>query len=131
VQAAIASVIVAGAVLALRRGVATAWLLVIAYKLAVTVAFYGYARQAVSIGPAFFVLAAIAVDALRARLPRASAVGWCLVAVALACEVVHLATARDFVVAPARSDIQVMPATHWAPNAFEAFGDVVLTPRTG
>lgn len=51
--------LVIGGVACVVRRVGGVWLLIVAYKLIVTVMFYGYARQAASIGPALAVLAAI------------------------------------------------------------------------
>jgi hypothetical protein len=60
--------IATGAVLAVRRRVGGMWLLIILYKLIVTVLFYGYARQSASIAPAFFVLMALAIEYAGVRL---------------------------------------------------------------
>lgn len=51
-----------GALLCIIRRQGGIWLLIIVYKLIVTILFYGYARQAASILPAFFVLIAVAID---------------------------------------------------------------------
>lgn len=60
--------LVFGIVIAAMRKQAGIWLVIIAYKLIVTALFYGYARQAVSILPAFFIFMAIAFDMLIGRL---------------------------------------------------------------
>jgi hypothetical protein len=60
--------IVAGAVIARRHQVGRLCLLVLLYKLLVTVGFFGYARQAASIGPVLALLAALALDALAGKL---------------------------------------------------------------
>ncbi|MFM9995187.1 MAG: glycosyltransferase family 39 protein [Phycisphaerales bacterium] len=65
-RAAVTVAVLAGAVIALRRGRGGVWMIVIASKVAVTVLFFGYARQAVSILPAFLLLAAITIDAVAA-----------------------------------------------------------------
>ncbi len=65
------SAILVGAVTAVVRRCGGIWLLVIGYKLIVTMLFYGYARQAVSIGPAYYALAAIAVDLLLGAMGNA------------------------------------------------------------
>ncbi len=70
-QNALLALIVTGIVLALvRRMPVTPWLLIILYKLIVTLAFYGYARQGASIAPAFFVFIAIIADVLLSPLDR-------------------------------------------------------------
>lgn len=56
--------VLAGVIVAAVRRTGGVWTLVIGYKLIVTVLFYGYARQAVSILPAFYLFAAIFVDQL-------------------------------------------------------------------
>ncbi|MBI5863652.1 MAG: hypothetical protein HZB38_03915 [Planctomycetes bacterium] len=111
-----------GVYVAAKRRVGGLWLLVIAYKLAVTVAFFGYARQAVSIAPAFCLLAALAVDRLVRFLPARLAgprIGYGCVLMVLA---VMLATDLAIARRPAEMRIRgpARPATHWAPNAFES-----------
>jgi hypothetical protein len=118
-------------VLARRRG--AAWLIVIAYKLAVTVIFYGYARQAVSIAPAFAVFTAVAIDALLARWVRSPRVGASLgVAAVLALLVGDSAR----YLAPPRFDVRtrgmnakIEPAREWGADAFESSSALELTPR--
>lgn len=55
---------IAGAVACMRRRNGAVWLLIVVYKLLVALAFYGYARQAASILPAFFVLVALGFEAM-------------------------------------------------------------------
>jgi len=64
----------AGICLVRRRG--GVWILVIVYKLAIAAAFFGYARQAVSILPVFYVLVATALDTLLLRHVAKWFVGW-------------------------------------------------------
>ncbi len=54
----------AGLFVAIRRGTDEVWMVVLAYKVLVTLAFYGYVRQAVSILPVFFVFVALGIDGL-------------------------------------------------------------------
>jgi len=68
---------IAGAVACMRRRNGAVWLLIVVYKLLVALAFYGYARQAASILPAFFVLVALGFEAMLVapvsrRWPRVS-----------------------------------------------------------
>ena len=64
-QPIILILIATGVVLAfVRRIPVSLWLLIILYKLLITVAFYGYARQGASIAPAFYVFIAIALDTM-------------------------------------------------------------------
>lgn len=67
-RGAVTVAVLAGAIIAVRRRRAGLWLLVIASKIAVTILFFGYARQAVSILPAFLLLAAITIDGVVARM---------------------------------------------------------------
>lgn len=119
---------IAGLAVAARRRVAGLWVLVVAYKLCVTIAFFGYARQAASISPALFVLLALAVDPALAWLSRRRAwrlIGWSVLAAALtSLSVFDTWTAR----APAEMlvDGPARPAPRWAPNAFEAAGTIEL-----
>jgi hypothetical protein len=131
VELAVAAPMLAGLVVALRRRSAAVWLLAIAYKLAVTVAFYGYARQAVSVAPAFYVLAALALDALLARVSPSSArwLGWSVVCAALACDVAHFATAQPLVLEQSSSP-RVVQTPQWGAGAFESYDQLVLVPRT-
>lgn len=63
-KAAVILSIVAGVVVGAARRTGGVWMVIIIYKLIVTALFYGYARQAVSILPAFFFFAALFVDQL-------------------------------------------------------------------
>lgn len=132
-QFAVVVAILAGCVIALRRRAGALWLVVIANKLAITVAFYGYARQAVSIAPAFYVLAAIAIDAALARFERpvwrTRTVGLVLVVVALALEFASFVSPPSFEVVPTSADATSVPAPTLGAGAFECFHDVLLVPR--
>ena len=65
------AVITAGVILAVARRMPVAlWLLIILYKLIITLLFYGYARQGASIAPAFYVLMGIAIDSLLLQIDR-------------------------------------------------------------
>jgi hypothetical protein len=125
------ALVLGGAVVALRQRVAGVWLLVIASKLAVTILFYGYARQAASIQPAFQLLLALGVAALWARLgaPRLSSrVASLLVAALLALD---LWRALD----PPALDVggdpppRIAPGPPDMPGSFLSFDDLTLDPR--
>jgi hypothetical protein len=60
----VAGMLLIGCLEAAHRRIAGIWLLVILYKVIVTILFYGYARQAMSIQPAFYVLAALGLDGI-------------------------------------------------------------------
>ncbi len=119
---------IAGLIVAARRRVAGLWLLVVAYKLCVTVAYFGYARQAASISPAFFVVLALAVDPALAWLSTRRAwrlIGWA----AIAAGAISLGV-FDRWIAHAPAEMRVLglarPAPRWAPNAFEAADTIEL-----
>jgi Dolichyl-phosphate-mannose-protein mannosyltransferase len=132
----------AGVVVALRRKGGMALLVVVAYKLAVTVAFYGYARQAISISPVLFALTALAIDAAcsacsrRFAIPAAAGSG-----VRLATGVATLA-ALAFAAYDAWSppplvvkSLQVTPAIEpkpeWGEGAFETMDKLLFGPPSG
>lgn len=97
------------------------WLIVIVYKLIVTVFFFGYARQAVSISPAFFVLAAIAIDAALRWAPSGVAwrrTGWGIASVlAITIIAVDWHAARMPAAFRVRGPAQLAP--QWGAGAFE------------
>jgi len=105
-------------------------LVVLAYRLLVTVAFYGYARHAVSIGPVLFGLTGLAVQWLTDREPlrrRASA----LRTMAIGGAVILMGNALLWAWrAPAwlaqGPRIRATPA--WHPDAFEAVDAIALEP---
>jgi len=123
-----------GAVLARRTQLGRVLWIVVAYKLAITVAFYGYARQAASIEPVWRLFGAFAVDAVLVRvaphvLPSQIArrtLAWAF-AVALAIAAL-VDSARP--VALQASPLQVAPQRRpeWGPDAFECWAPVRLTP---
>jgi hypothetical protein len=131
----LAVVAVAGLVVAVRGRVATVWLLIIAYKVVVTVAFYGYARQAESILPAFAVVLSLGVDVVlggvvsaaghRVGWKQRAAAVWAVLAVALLGADVW-AWRRPVTMAPSGD---FTPATRWGGGAFESPSDIGLGPR--
>jgi hypothetical protein len=75
-QIVLLALITAGLILVLARRIPIAlWLLIILYKIIVTILFYGYARQGASIAPAFFILIAITIDSILLLVDR-RAPGW-------------------------------------------------------
>ena len=130
---ACAALIVAGARIARRREAGRLCLLVLLYKLLVTVAFFGYARQAASIGPVLAILAAVAIEALAGAFP-AGAWRWSrrpgAVLVAL---IVLVAVAADIHAArhPPAYDIHgpLRPAPDWGESAFSANAGIELRPQ--
>jgi hypothetical protein len=102
------------------------WMIVILYKVAVTLLFFGYARQAVSILPAFALFGAIAIDAaagwIARRAPSARtapiAGGFVLLVLAIADLSVLFTRAVPRIEGPTR------PAPRWAPDAFESVGRI-------
>ena len=116
-----------GAGLALRRRKGGVFALIVGYKLLVTIAFYGYARQAVAVLPAFVVFEALAVDAVAKFLPwRAQAfAGLVLVLLCVVRDAEHFA-ARESQRIQVKGVIR--PAPRWGPGAFESFHRLELIP---
>jgi hypothetical protein len=116
------AILAVGAICSLLRGVCRLWLIVIVFKLLVTLAFFGYARQAVSIAPAFCVLAALAIDELLRRLPAskvAQVAGYMVVAGLTA---LLFVTDSRTAFRPAEMSVRgpAQMAPRWGPGAFES-----------
>lgn len=131
-QTAMIVTFIVGACVAFGRRMTAPWLVIIAYKIAVTILFYGYARQAASIAPAFFVLTALAVDWVILKFapppppappanfkPRQTA-KWMITGLALlmilAIEIYAAITVNHFT---AHGNLN--PKTEWGDKAFQSF----------
>ncbi len=129
---AVASAILCGILLSWRRNFAALCLIVIAYKLAITVVYYGYARQAVSIEPVFFVFAGVAIDAALTRLccpPRvAIALGIPIAAALLTCDIVFFRGSHPVDI-HAQHPENVIQKPEWGPGAFETIEALEIIPR--
>ena len=121
-----------GLLVALRRGIGAEWGLWLAFKLLVTVAFYGYARQGATAQPALFFGLAVALDALLERVGPAQR--WlvrALLAVAVLAALADLAPwsrPRDLFATPAPG-VRFGPVPQAAEGAFGCSGDITLAPR--
>ncbi|MFM7296774.1 MAG: hypothetical protein ACKO4Q_06085 [Planctomycetota bacterium] len=121
-----------GLVLGLRRRIAADWILWLGFKLALTVAFYGYARQGATAQLACFVLVALSLDALIALLPD-HFLRWFvrpLVFVGLLASagvVRELFDTRRFDVRGV-DGARVVPAQQWGSGGFECQGALELAP---
>lgn len=110
----------AGICLLRRRG--GIWLLVIVYKLLITAAFFGYARQAVSILPVFYLFVAVALDELVLRhgapwfVGRLGRLKLFVLAVMLAFVLMNQAGRRIDYDVTGDAD----PAPQWGSGAFES-----------
>ena len=146
-EIACAGLILAGAVIARRSDAGRLCLLVLVYKLVVTVGFFGYARQAASIGPVLALLVALALDALAGKLGtaigrRGGAAGsltgalpgghrraWLLVG-----SVVALGVALDVQAArhPPAFDIHgpLRATPEWGESSFSSNAKIELRPQT-
>jgi hypothetical protein len=125
------------AVACTRRG-GWVWLAVLGYRVAVIVAFYGYARHAVAIAPALCALMALALDAawmaVRARTAwRAPAIvmrlgAGCAMAGLLAIAARTCWRAAPMMAQPAAPGGTINAAPQWGEDAYEAVDAIVLQP---
>ncbi len=65
----ILAMLAAGIISAVSRKMGAIWFLIIAYKIIIAIFFYGYARQAISILPAFYLFIALSIDEIARHLP--------------------------------------------------------------
>lgn len=114
----VVTVLLGGVARCIARRTGGVWLVVVLYKLFVTLAFYGYARQAVSISPALFALAAFAIDGslvaieTRVRAVRVPirALGWVLGALAFGASIAYaFDSARPQAVGEMRQNDDLVP----------------------
>jgi hypothetical protein len=114
------------------------WLVVLGYRVAVIVAFYGYARHAVAIAPALCALMALALDAawmaMRARMQwRAPAIAMRLCVGAAMAGLLAMAAwtcwhAPMMMARPAVPGGTITAAPQWGEDAYEAVDAIVLQP---
>ena len=108
-------------------------LVVVAYRLLVVLAFYGYARHAVSIGPVLFALTGLAVqwvlsrESLRSRRTFIRRTGLAAVAVLMVNAVIWSWRAPVWFAQGPR----IRPTPQWHPDAFEAVDAITLEPLPG
>ncbi|HKQ47794.1 MAG TPA: glycosyltransferase family 39 protein [Phycisphaerae bacterium] len=116
--------VAAGIALALRRRITSFWLTIIAYKLIIAIAFFGYARQAVSILPVFYVFAAVALDAvLLSPLAKRWPIlvdRWRLILVLTSAGVFATAARTSFLSWKYEISGPADSAPQWGPGAFES-----------
>jgi hypothetical protein len=118
------------------------WLLVLAYRIAVVLLFYGYARHAVSIAPALDAMigigvawvATLAAAAITARWPRATvalpALGIALLTAATTTCAIACWNPPIWKTRPAMVGDRLNPSPEWGTDAFEAVDPVALdAPR--
>jgi Dolichyl-phosphate-mannose-protein mannosyltransferase len=123
-----------GVAMAIRLRVGGLWLLIISGKVIVALAFYGYARQAVSIFPAFALFIALPVDQLikwaRAKSgigERAGLVfGGVVVATLILADVIAFTFPR-----PSAVEGPLRATPQWGPTAFECSERIVIKPAPG
>lgn len=116
-----------GVLIAAKRRCGGAWAVVILSKIIVTIAFYGYARQAMSIQPAFLFFMALAIErawsAAGSRRP-----GWLtcrtvpaiLLGGAILAGVTDAWRGRAYEVRPLDPRHAITPTPHWGVGAFES-----------
>jgi len=132
-KTALALAVLLGAALAWRTPAGAILGIVLAYKLVVTVLFFGYARQAVSIGPVLFLLAGISVErlahAVRAREKTLALAGAAVVLTLCAGDVGVAMSAHPLVARAVSPGVAILPAPEWGAGAFEVVPDIEITPR--
>jgi hypothetical protein len=120
-----------GVAMGIRLRVGGLWLLIISGKVLVALAFYGYARQAVSIFPAFALFVALPVDQLLKWAREKSGIGeragfifgGVVVATLMLADVVAFNFPRASAV---DGPLKVTP--QWGPAAFECSERIVIKP---
>ncbi|MSR33188.1 MAG: hypothetical protein EXS12_00040 [Phycisphaerales bacterium] len=129
--AVLTSLVIGAFFACLRRG-GVILLLVLAYKIAITIAFFGYARQAVSIAPVLFALSALCVDAACMLAPRSRWFRWPARAALAALFIVAAVQATHpprFNTRPAKIQGQIIDTPQWGSGAFESFDQLLLEPQ--
>ena len=129
--AVLASLAIGAFFACLRRG-GVILLLVVAYKIAVTIAFYGYARQAVSIAPVLFALTALCIDAACMLAPRTRLFRWPVRAALASLFIVAAVQAFQpprFTTHTATLSGRITNTPQWGAGAFESFDQLVLEPQ--
>ncbi|MCK6447058.1 MAG: glycosyltransferase family 39 protein [Planctomycetes bacterium] len=123
-----------GLVVAWRRKLGGLVLLVLVYKLVVTLAFYGYARQAASIGFVFACLGAFAFDELARHVGperRVNRLAAAVLAAAAACAlvvgVVEWRAPTQFAVRSTAATPRIVSPSEW--GSVESFDELVLEAR--
>ena len=125
-----------GMVVACTRCGGWIWIAVLAYRVAVIVAFYGYARHAVAIAPALCALTALALDAawtmLRARwhapVTAMRVCTGCAMAALFAVAAWTCWHAPVMMARPAAPGGMITAAPQWGEDAYEAVDAIVLQP---
>ncbi|MHC5023472.1 MAG: hypothetical protein ACYTGG_06115, partial [Planctomycetota bacterium] len=139
-RVAVLGLLVAGLVISARKGQGGVWMLVILYKLVVTILFYGYARQAVSIMPAFAIFMAVPIDAaagatgrrfLGGRRPRGLVASMCVVVAALVVDGLGSLRGRDLDVRLLTPRGRLVTDDTLAPGALLSNDLLELTPARG
>lgn len=129
---------IGGTVAAARRRIGGAWMCVIASKVLVTIAFYGYARQAMSVQPAFLFFMALSIEwgwtAARSRWPGRGLerfVAATILGAALLLGIIDGLRGRTLVVQPLQADRRVTPTPTWGSGAFESADALEVTVDSG
>ena len=137
-NATMIALVVAGAVIALRTPGGGALLVVLAYRLLVVIAFYGYARHAASIAPILFAFSGLSMQRLVEQVMRQprlrSHANLARVAGAVAAAALVIAAfvtawrPPEWFAQPLARDGRITPTPQWHPDAFEAVDAIVLEP---
>jgi hypothetical protein len=123
-----------GVIMALRQRSGGLWLILITSKVLITLAFYGYARQAASIFPAFAVFMALSIDWgvqwACSRWAIAARPGWLLACVLpgglFVADAVSLASPPSMAV-----DGPIVVSPQWGQTAFECSSPIIIKAAPG
>jgi hypothetical protein len=130
-QALVLALLAGGTVAALRVRGGGSWVLVVLYKVLVTVAFYGYARQATSIAPATFAVIALGIDAAIGMVMARPGAGLRWAGAAIGVALVAAAAWSAWLppsvgIRTLRPEGKMMTAPEWGEGAFESTDWLVI-----
>ena len=131
--------IASGAGIACVRRADVVWVLMLAYRVAVVIGFYGYARQAIAIAPVTLALSAIAIDAACVKFvhiadrPRLHAIArWSTFFATFALLALAAKSAWSpprLLARPFADDAKINSTPHWGEGAFESTDRLLLVPH--
>jgi len=127
----VVALLIAGAVIAIRTPGGSLWPLIVLYKVIVTILFFGYARQAAAIAPAFFILLSLPNDAALTRFVAGKpARERMLPMLGMAALTILMAIDLFAAMNPSlyTASGRITPAPQWGPEAFTSYEPVTIAP---